>query len=93
MEGEILPAPEGVLRIFSRRRPHSAFVLHGRNICSSSGEDADPTLPRGSPYSSLLLPSPQCGVLARALPRLVSMGRGLVAGRVNGLVADPNCQS
>lgn len=44
MEGEILPAPEGVLRIFSRRQPRSAFVLHGRNICSSSGEAADPTL-------------------------------------------------
>lgn len=44
MEGEILPAPEGVLRIFSRRQPRSAFVLHGRNICSSGREAADPTL-------------------------------------------------
>lgn len=44
MEGEILPAPEGVLRIFSRRQPRSAFVLRGRNICSSGREAADPTL-------------------------------------------------
>lgn len=44
MEGEILPAPEGVLRIFSRRRQRSAFVLHGQNICSRGGEAADPTL-------------------------------------------------
>lgn len=30
---------------------------------------------------------------ARALPRLVPVGRGPAAERVNGLVADPNCQS
>lgn len=62
------------------------------SVAAAERPQTPPSAPRPR-QSTLLQPTPQCGVLARALPRLVSMGRGLVAERVNGLVADPNCQS
>lgn len=76
MEGEILPAPEGVLRIFSRRRPRSAFVLHGRNICSSGGEAADPTL-RAAPQPALrCCPHLSVGSLPAPYPAWCRWGGG-----------------